>query len=136
MFVALLIAQRFLLKLRQALALRLSVGQTLNIIALVAITRNEMFSYVSPCYGGRASNKFIFNNCAFVSWLEPNDQVRADMGFKVKEDLMVVQARLAIPPSTCGNLAMSSGDAYETSKIANIRIYVEDVIGRLKHFVS
>ena len=50
--------------------------------------------------------------------------------------LMVVQAGLAIPPSTCGNLAMSSGDVYETSKIANIRIYVEQAIGRLKHFVS
>jgi hypothetical protein len=52
-----------------------------------------MFSYVSPCYGGRASDKFIFNNCAVVSRLEPNDQVMADEGFKVKEDLMVVQAR-------------------------------------------
>jgi hypothetical protein len=47
---------------------------------LVAITPNGMFSYVSPCYGGRASDTFIFNNCAFVSWLEPNDQVMADRG--------------------------------------------------------
>jgi hypothetical protein len=53
---------------------------------------------VSTCYGGRASDTFIFNNCAFVSWLEPNDQIMVDRGFKVKEDLMVVQARLAIPP--------------------------------------
>jgi hypothetical protein len=42
---------------------------------LVAITPNGMFYDVSPCYGGRASDKFIFNNFAFVSWLEPNDQV-------------------------------------------------------------
>ena len=52
----------------------------------------------------------------------------ADMGFKVKEDLMVVQARLAIPPSTCGNLAMSSAGVCETSTIANAGIYVEQVI--------
>jgi hypothetical protein len=57
-------------------------------------------------------------------------------GFKVKKELMVVQARLAIHPSTCGYLAMSSGDVSETSKIANVRIYVEQAIGRLKHFVS
>ena len=87
-------------------------------------------------FGGRASDKFIFNNCAFVSWLEPNDQVMTDRGIKVKEDVMVVQARLVIPPSICGNLAMSSGDASETSKIANARIYVEQAIERLKHFVS
>ena len=103
---------------------------------LVAITPNGMFTDVSPCYGGRASDKFIFNNCAFVSWLEPNDQVMTDRGIKVKEDVMVVQARLVIPPSMCGNLAMSSGDASETSKIANARIYVEQAIERLKHFVS
>ena len=93
-----------------------------------------MFSYVSPCYGRRASDKFIFNNCAFVSWIEPNDQVKADREFKVKEDVMVVQARLVIPPRTCENLAMSSGDVSETSEIANVRIYVEQAIGRLKTF--
>jgi hypothetical protein len=49
----------------------------------------------------------------------------ADRGFRVKEDVMVVQARLVIPPSTCGNLAMSSGDVSETSRIANGRIYVK-----------
>jgi hypothetical protein len=95
-----------------------------------------MFSDVSPCHGGRASDKCIFNKCAFVSWLEPNDQVMADRGFKVKEDVMVIQARLVIPQSICGNLAMSSGVVSETSKIENVRIYVEQAIGRLKPFVS
>ncbi|CAC5387141.1 unnamed protein product [Mytilus coruscus] len=102
---------------------------------LVVITTSGMFSYVSPCYGGRASDKFIFNNCTFIFDLEPNDQVMADRGFKIKEDLMVVQARLAIPPSTCGKLSMPSGDVLETSKIANVRIYVEQAIGRLKTFL-
>jgi hypothetical protein len=93
-----------------------------------------MFSDVSLCYGGRASDKFIFSNCTFVSWIEPNEQVMADRELKVKEDVMVVQARLVIPPSTCGNLAMSSGDVSETSNIANDRIYAEQAIGRLKAF--
>ena len=66
--------------------------------------------------------------------VEPNNQVIADRGFNVKEDLMVVQSRLAIPPSTCGNIAMSSGDVSEIFKIANVRIYVEQAIGRLKTF--
>jgi hypothetical protein len=100
---------------------------------LVAITPNGMFSDVSPCYGGRASDTFIFNNCAFVSWLEPNDQVMADIGFKVKEDLMVVQARLII---------YSSKHLWESSyvfrrcirNLLNVRIYVEQAIERLKTF--
>jgi hypothetical protein len=47
---------------------------------------------------------------------------------------MVVQARLAIPPSTCRKIAMSSRDVSETSKIANVRMYVEQAIERLKTF--
>ena len=74
---------------------------------LVAITPNRMFSDVSPCYGGRASDKFIFNNYAFVSLIKLNDQIMADRGLKVKEDVMVVHTRLVIHPSTCGNIAMS-----------------------------
>ena len=138
MFVALLIAHRFLLKPRQVFDTRAQYcsdyKQHCTLKFLVAITPNGMFSDVSPCHGGRASDKCIFNNCAFVSWLEPNDQVMADRGFKVKEDVMVVQARLVIPQSTCGNLAMSSGDVSETSKIVNVRIYVEQAIGRLNTF--
>ena len=99
---------------------------------LVAITPNGMISYVSPCYGGRASDRFIVSNCGFMLMLEPNDVIMADRGFKIKEDLMMVHARLAIPPSTCGKLAMTSTDVHTTSKIANVRIYVEQAIGRLK----
>ena len=121
MFVALLIAHRFLLKPRQVFDTRAQYCSDYKhhctLKFLVAITPNGMFSDVSPCHGGRASDKCIFNNCAFVSWLEPNDQVMADRGIKVKEDVMVVQARLVIPQSTCGNLAMSSGDVSETSKM-------------------
>ncbi|KAK3095162.1 hypothetical protein FSP39_010913 [Pinctada imbricata] len=101
---------------------------------LVAITPNGSISYVSPCYGGRASDKFITNDCNFLNLLEPYDQVMADRGFKIKEDLMTVQATLAIPPSTVGSLQMCSSAVKDTSKIANVRIYVEQAIGRLKNY--
>jgi hypothetical protein len=58
----------------------------------------------------------------------------ADRGFKIKEDLMTVQAILAIPPSTVGSLQMTTPAVRETSKMANVRIYVEQAIGRLKNF--
>ena len=101
---------------------------------LVAVTPNGMFSYISPCYGGRASDKYIFKDCGFLRLIEPYDQVMADRGFKIREDLMMVQAKLAIPPSTIGSLPMISKDVTETSRIANVRIYVEQAIGRLKTF--
>ena len=65
--------------------------------------------------------------------LEPYDQVMADRGFKIR-DLAMYQATLAIPASTVGNIQMHTKDVSETSRIANVRIYVEQAIGRLKHF--
>ena len=58
----------------------------------------------------------------------------ADRGFKILEDLMLFQATLAIPPSTTGKQQILGKDVQETSKIANVRIYVEQAIGRLKNF--
>lgn len=41
---------------------------------------------------------------------------------------------LCIPPSTKAGMQMVAGDVRETSQIANVRIYVEQAIGRLKQF--
>ena len=38
----------------------------------VAITPNGAFSYVSPCYGGRASDIFLVRNIGFLNKKESN----------------------------------------------------------------
>lgn len=101
---------------------------------LVSITPNGSISYVSPCYGGRASDKFIVRDCGFLNLIEPFDQIMADRGFKIKEDLLQYQAYLCIPPSTVMGMQQSANNVKETSRIANVRIYVEQAIGRLKKF--
>ena len=58
----------------------------------------------------------------------------ADRSFKIQDDLAMYQATLAIPPSPVGNFQIPSQDVAETSRIANVRIYVEQAIGRPKHF--
>ena len=89
---------------------------------------------MSHCYGGRASDKFIINDSNFLSMLRPGDQVMADRGFKIQEQLSFYQCSLAIPPSKCKDLQMTSNAVRETSKIANVRIYVEQAIKRIKDF--
>lgn len=101
---------------------------------LVGITPNGLICYVSLCYGGRASDKFIVQKSSFLDQIEPYDQIMADRGFKIREDLMLFQASLAIPPSTTGKQQMLEKDVKETSRIANVRIYVEQAIGRLKNY--
>ncbi|XP_065677382.1 uncharacterized protein LOC100200518 [Hydra vulgaris] len=101
---------------------------------LVGITPNGAISFLSNCYGGRASDVFIVKDCGILKFLQPGDQVIADRGFKIKELLAFYQCNLAIPPSKRTNLQMTSNDVRETSKIANVRIYVEQAIGRMKNF--
>lgn len=58
----------------------------------------------------------------------------ADRGFKIREELLLRNASLCIPPSAKAGMQMFAGDVRETSRIGNVRIYVEQVIGRLKQF--
>ena len=101
---------------------------------LVAITPTGAFSYVSPSYGGRASDVHIVRDSGFLNMIEPYDQIMADRGFKIKEDLMMHMASLCIPPSCAASMQMLPSDIRKTSNIANVRIYVEQAIGRLKVF--
>ena len=58
----------------------------------------------------------------------------ADRGFKISDALAFYQCSLAIPPSKAQDLQMSSKDVKSTSRIANVRIYVEQAIKRMKVF--
>ena len=81
-----------------------------TITFLIGITPNELISFLCDCYGGRASDKFIVTDSRFLNNLEPFDQVIADRGFKIWDDLAMYQTSLAIPPSTVGNFQMPSRD--------------------------
>ena len=58
----------------------------------------------------------------------------ADRGFKIKEELLQRPASLLIPSSKQGNLPMTGENVQETSRIANVRIYVEKAIARVKWY--
>lgn len=101
---------------------------------LVAITANGAISYVSPAFGGRATDIFIVKDSGFLNLLEPYDEVMADRGFKIREELMTRMATLCIPPSKAASMQMLPSDVRKTSSIANVRIYVEEAIGRMRVF--
>lgn len=101
---------------------------------LVAITPNGAISYVSPAYGGRATDVFVVRDSGFLNYLEPYDEVMADRGFKIREELMMRMVSLCIPPSKAASMQMLPADVRKTSSIANVRIYVEQAIGRIKVF--
>ena len=90
-----------------------------TIKVLIGITPTGAISYVSPVYGGGVSDVFVVRNSCFLKLIQPYDQVMADRGFKIKEDLMMM-ASLCIPPSCAASSQMLLGDIKKTSSIANV----------------
>ena len=101
---------------------------------LVAITPNGEVSYVSPAHGGRATDIFIVKDSGFLNLLEPYDEVMADRGFEIREELMMRMSTLCIPQSKAAAMQMLPSDVGKTSSIANVRIYVEQAIRRMRVF--
>ena len=65
---------------------------------------------------------------------EPHDEVMADRGFTIGEDLLLRHCKLHIPPGKRGQEQFTKAEVHKTKKIANLRIYVEQAIRRLKTF--
>ena len=58
----------------------------------------------------------------------------ADRGFTIAEDLILRRCELHIPPGRRGKEQFTKAEVNKTKKIANLRIYVEQAIRRLKTF--
>ena len=101
---------------------------------LVAVTPQGSVAFISKLWGGRASDRHIVTKSRFLSYLMPGDQVLADRGFTVREELLVCRAELVVPPAAKGKAQMTAKDVAPTKKVANVRIHVERVIQRVKRF--
>ena len=101
---------------------------------LVAITLNGAILWISSTYGGHTSDAYIVRNSGFLDLLEPYNTVMADRGFKIKSDFTMKRCYLAIPPSAAKGTQMTKDDVSEINHVANVRIYVEKAIARLKWF--
>lgn len=85
---------------------------------LIAIAPNGFIMFVSPLYGGRASDNFITKNCAFVCFLLPGDEVMADRGFTTGEDLCGMRVKLNIPAFMQGRSQLSEEETIDSRRIA------------------
>ena len=100
---------------------------------LIAITPCGAISFVSQCYGGRASDKYITKNSGFLSLLEDGDVVLADRGFDIKDDIVLYGAKLEIPSFTRGKPQLSAKDVEYSKRLSKVRIHVERIIGLMKN---
>ena len=101
---------------------------------LVGITPYGLISFLSVCWGGRASDKEITQRSGFFEKLEAGDLVMADRGFLIEEDLAVHGASLVMPPFTRGKKQLSQHEVESARQISRVRIHVERAIERIKRF--
>ena len=101
---------------------------------LVSCAPSGAISFISEGWGGRASDKEITSKCGFLDLVENGDQVLADRGFTINEELAVKGAVLVIPAFTKGKDQLSAGEVDRSRSISNVRIHIERVIGRMRKF--
>ena len=73
----------------------------------MGITPNGAISFLSKCWDGRATGKFLIQNCGFLHLVEHGDLMLADRGFDIADDLGVFGASLEVPPYTRGKQQLS-----------------------------
>ena len=101
---------------------------------LIGITPRGCISFVSDVWGGRASDRHITLNSSFLDNIEPYDQIMADKGFLLGNEILLRRGELVLPPGARGHDQMSGESVRKTKQIANLRIHVERAIQRLKNF--
>ncbi|XP_047137433.1 uncharacterized protein LOC124813937 [Hydra vulgaris] len=95
---------------------------------------NGFITFLSDCYGGRCSDKLITKGSGFYDLLERDDEVMADRGFQIQEELLLGFCTLIIPPGARLKSQMIASEFKKTKKVANLRIHVERVINRMKTY--
>lgn len=102
---------------------------------LVACTPFGSISFVSKCYGGRASDCFITNDCGIIELLEPGDTVLADKGFPlIKTSVEKKNAVVCMPPFLRNGPQFLPDEVEDTYNIASIRIHIKRIMQRMKNF--
>ncbi|XP_077498004.1 uncharacterized protein LOC144108706, partial [Amblyomma americanum] len=69
---------------------------------LIAIAPDGYIMYVSPAYGGHASDKYITKDCKLEDHLGPGDEVMADRGFTLTASMIIQGVKLNVPAFTKG----------------------------------
>ncbi len=93
-------------------------------------------TYLSPAWGGRASDVEIVRRSNFMTYKHfmPGDQILADRGFTLHDDFAArVQTQLITPEFMKGKSQMPAEEVERSREVSNIRIHIERVIGILKN---
>ena len=101
---------------------------------LIAVAPSGFIMYLSDCYGGRASDRFICQDSEFDSYLRSRYVVMADCCCQITEDLLYYNCNLSVPPGSRLESQLPYSECKHTKGVADLRIHIEQAINRLKGF--
>ena len=101
---------------------------------LICITPAGTTSFISKCYGGCVSDRFITEDCHILDKLQYGDNLMAEKGFNISDLLISKGSQLLIPPFLWEKQRFWKKNCNKTSGIAKTRIYVEWAIPPIKDF--
>jgi len=99
---------------------------------LIVITPRGSICFVSKGYGGRVTDVEIVRDSGFLKHVNSGDEIMADRGFFIEEDLTEIGASLSIPAFKGTRIQLEGEETERSIIIANVRIHVESVIGNLR----
>ena len=101
---------------------------------LVGMSPGGLVSYMSPTYGGSASDRQIVERSELSTLCEPGDSIMADKGFNVQDLFVTAGVTINIPEFFKRKNRISNETVLKDRKIASKRVHVERVIGLGKTF--
>ena len=87
---------------------------------LIGISPAGAISFLSPGWGGRVSDKQITKESGFFKLLEPRDEVLADRGFLIRDELAAYGATLRIPHFSKGKKQLSAQEVDTSRQLSRV----------------
>ncbi|XP_077486632.1 uncharacterized protein LOC144097902 [Amblyomma americanum] len=109
--------------------------RTYTAMVLVSETPGGLIIYISPAYGGKASDTYITKHCKVLDKCMPHvDSVMVDKGFLISELCREKKNVKMIRPAFLMEKQLTTEEAENNQSIANARVHVERAIQRMKLF--
>jgi hypothetical protein len=101
---------------------------------VVGSTPGGLISYVSPAYGGSASDRQIIERSGLPQMCDMGDSIMADKGFNVQDLFAANDVTVNIPSFFRKKNRMSGKQVLADRKIASKRVHIERLIGLMKTY--
>jgi len=103
----------------------------------VGVSPSGFITFISKAYGGKASDKQIFEESDIIkkNLLEPGvDAVMVDKGFRIDQVCDEIGVKIHRPPFIVKKQALTAANAKKNAEIANARVHFERIMQQLKIF--